>query len=473
MTTANPIDPTHGVHDDEHAHAHPAHLAHHFDTPEQQFSTGKMGMWVFLGTEILMFGGLFCAYAVYRHNHPDVFSYAHLYLDKFWGAFNTVVLLISSFTMAWAVRASQIGQRWLTVALCMLTILGGFGFMCVKFVEYKAKWEHHLFPGKINLFNTLNQDELKKDLPHLEHEMMKEHNAPHGQAKDSTLEEGATHEVTADASTPHGGSAGNDSAYHGTGSGGAPMGDRATRVAATSQSADTQPTGGAPESMHVARGTIPAPQPQGTVIPSTLDEKKTLAAATQASPTTAPTFYFDPHSVEAGKTDAAKIVPSFVTPPGLSPVVAHTAHKALGYDDLHDRDRTRVNTFFGIYFVMTGLHGVHVLVGMALIFWVGCRAAPPKFKYLLPPLAPLAVAVGFFAMHASIGQPLVLGLAIGSAVFGLIWLVIAFGLSLRVPAGGVGEFSPEYYTPVDLVGLYWHLVDLIWIFLFPLLYLIH
>src|SRR5205085_6988011 len=81
-------------------HAHPANLAHHFQTPEQQYASAKMGMWVFLATELLMFGGLFCAYSVYRHNHPEVFLYAHHYLDKSLGALNTVILISSSLTMA-------------------------------------------------------------------------------------------------------------------------------------------------------------------------------------------------------------------------------------------------------------------------------------------------------------------------------------------------------------------------------------
>src|SRR5258708_28042771 len=96
---------------DEHGNHHDPHLARHFDTPEQQYQSGKLGMWVFLGTELLMFGGLFCAYAVYRHNHPDVFLYAHEYLDKTLGAINTLVLITSSLTMAWGVRCAQLNQR--------------------------------------------------------------------------------------------------------------------------------------------------------------------------------------------------------------------------------------------------------------------------------------------------------------------------------------------------------------------------
>ena len=72
---------------------HDQHLQHHFDTPEQQFDSGKLGMWLFLATEILLFGGLFVAYAVYRANHPEIFSWAHHLLDTKLGAINTVVLI--------------------------------------------------------------------------------------------------------------------------------------------------------------------------------------------------------------------------------------------------------------------------------------------------------------------------------------------------------------------------------------------
>ena len=75
-------------------------LAHHFDSIDQQFDAGKLGMWIFLVTEVLFFGGLFVAYAVYRSNHPEVFAYAHQYLDKTLGALNTVVLVFSSLTIS-------------------------------------------------------------------------------------------------------------------------------------------------------------------------------------------------------------------------------------------------------------------------------------------------------------------------------------------------------------------------------------
>src|SRR4051812_44912009 len=85
----------HDLHD--HGHGNPR-LAHHFDNMEQQYDSGKLGMWVFLATELLMFGGLFCAYSVYRANHPEVFLYAHKHLDMKMGAINTAILLASSLT---------------------------------------------------------------------------------------------------------------------------------------------------------------------------------------------------------------------------------------------------------------------------------------------------------------------------------------------------------------------------------------
>src|SRR5207245_11616448 len=114
----------------------------------------------------------------------------------------------------------------------------------------------------------------------------------------------------------------------------------------------------------------------------------------------------------AGTPDEARIKPTQITPAGLAPPPPKKQRDQIEYQQLPQFEKDRVATFFNIYFLMTGLHGIHVLVGMALITWILIRATK-------------------------------------------------------------NEFGPSYYTPVDLVGLYWHLVDLIWIFLFPLLYLIH
>ena len=91
--------------------------------------------------------GLFCAYAVYRNFHPEMFDYAHVYLNTNLGAINTVILITSSFTMAMAVRTAQLGQRGATTLLLALTILGGFGFLGIKKVEYEEKWKHGLLWG--------------------------------------------------------------------------------------------------------------------------------------------------------------------------------------------------------------------------------------------------------------------------------------------------------------------------------------
>ncbi len=294
------------THAEETHGGHSPHLAHHFDTPEQQLESSKLGMWIFLATEVLFFGGLFCGYAVYRAKHPEIFLYAHQFLSIKLGGINTVILLCSSFTMAWAVRASQLGQKRALVWLLSLTMLGGFGFMGIKYVEYEEKWRHGLLWGKKYV--------------------AQQHDTGHGE------------EVT---------------------TGPAPV-------------VGAQPSGSSPAE--------PAPAETGT-------------AATETTETAA---------VSGPVIERSLIRPSPEGPAGTVTGNEETLHVVP----------ENVHQFFGIYFVMTGLHGIHVLVGIAVIGWLVVRSAR-------------------------------------------------------------GDFSPAYYTPVDLVGLYWHLVDLIWIFLFPLLYLIH
>lgn len=206
----------------------PGLVAHHFVSEEQQRSAAKLGMWIFLATEILFFGGLFMAYAAFRFLYPDTFLQAHERLDVPLGATNTAVLITSSLTMALAVRAAQLGQKRQLQSNLAATFALACVFLVIKYVEYTHKFHEGLLPGK----------------------------------------------------------------------------------------------------------------------------------------------YYTAEGIE-----------------GLPHV------------------------FFGIYFVMTGLHGIHVLAGMGVIAWVFVRASQ-------------------------------------------------------------GRFSKSNYTPVENVGLYWHLVDLIWIFLFPLLYLV-
>lgn len=285
---------------DDASHGHPPHLQHHFDTPEQQFESGKLGMWVFLVTEILLFSGLFCAYSVYRANHPEIFIYAHKYLDVPLGATNTCVLLFSSLTMAWAVRCAQLSKQRGLVVLLTITLLCGFGFLGIKYVEYEHKWKHGLLWG-----TRFEPDVHGAEETHAEA-------VQHSEAELETI---------------------------------------------------------------VAEG----------------EESGSEAAA-----------------ADAGRSD---IPDAPEGPAGLAVTDTQAADAHGGPPDSADSPRN-VHIFFGIYFVMTGLHGIHVIAGMAIIAWLLLRARR-------------------------------------------------------------GHFSSEYFTPVDLGGLYWHLVDLIWIYLFPLLYLIH
>ena len=131
--------PDHGAH-------HPA-LRHHFDTMGQQKEAAVLGMWVFLLTEILFFGGLFMAYLLYRTWYFEAFARASSTLSIFWGGLNTAVLIGSSLTMAMAVRGAQTNKRTATINWLILTMVLGTVFLGVKVIEYADKFEHHHVPG--------------------------------------------------------------------------------------------------------------------------------------------------------------------------------------------------------------------------------------------------------------------------------------------------------------------------------------
>lgn len=350
---------SHGPEDHGHHH-HSPHLAHHFDSLAQQFSAGKLGMWLFLATEILLFGGLFCAYAVYRANHPEIFIYAHVHLDKMMGGINTCVLIFSSLTMAMAVRCAQVNNRtWLIINL-VVTILCGFGFMGIKYFEYKAKWEHGLLMGKY--YNP--QEHGHEDGTHHEEAV------PHGDGHSGLL-----------------GLIGFESAF-------AQDPTAATAAVEASTPPAAVPFEITPEIAAAAVAAASAPAAPPAPIES--------APAAQVSAPSGPTVI---KVTDAGTVvERSAILPAHEAPVGLA--------KPIDLHAVHGDEPENVQTFFSIYFAMTGLHGIHVVIGMICIGWILVRV-------------------------------------------------------LR------GEFSEEYFTPVDLVGLYWHIVDLIWIYLFPLLYLIH
>ena len=134
--------------DTTHAPAAPhGPLAHHFDDMAQQNDAATFGMWVFLVTEVLFFGGLFCAYSIYRAWYPDAFAAASHSLDITLGAVNTAALITSSLTMALAVHASQTGNRKLLMIFLVATMLLGLVFLGIKAVEYAEKFTEHHVPG--------------------------------------------------------------------------------------------------------------------------------------------------------------------------------------------------------------------------------------------------------------------------------------------------------------------------------------
>jgi cytochrome c oxidase subunit 3 len=247
------------------------HLAPHFDTLKQQYDSAKLGMWIFLVTEILFFSGLFCAYAVFRANRPEVFVDGHHFLDTPLGALNTVILIFSSLTMALAVRSAQRGKGPALIGLLAVTAACGLAFLGVKAFEYKSKWDHRLVPGQERIEYWLDRD-------------------------------------------------------------------------------------------------------------------------TSSRPSVIPRKEFDPQRQYVREH------------------LAHAGSLKLSEKEL-DKRIDNLRSFVGIYFALTGLHALHVIAGIGVILW------------------------------------LLLG-------------------AVR------GRFGSQYFTPVDLGGLYWHLVDLIWIYLFPLLYLI-
>ena len=215
-------------------------LLHHFATEEQQRDSASFGMWIFLATEVMFFGGLFCAYLIYRRWYFGDFAAASKSIDAFLGGINTAVLICSSLTVVLAIWAAQTARRGLLILMLILTMLFGLTFLGIKGIEYKQKFDEHHVPG--------------------------------------------------------------------------------------------------------------------------------------------PSFSFDHEAI-----------------PGSNPVrYANPQHAQI---------------FFSLYFIMTGLHALHMVIGLGIFTW-------------------------------------------------LLWMAWK------------GRFTPRYHTPLEIGGLYWHFVDIVWIYLFPLLYLI-
>ena len=230
------------------------HHAHHFKNLNHQYDSAKQGVWLFMVTEILMFGGLFVAYLIYKSIYAPIFHVGSSYLDVKMGSINTVVLITSSFTMALGIYYNQKNKPKQAVIALLLTIVCALTFMVIKYFEYSHKIHLGLVPGK----------------------------------------------------------------------------------------------------------------------------------------------YFNNPEFQQKVADFVNAMPIEKITPALSDV---------------EHLKKIAPLYFGFYFVMTGLHGFHVIIGACLILWVTIKTAK-------------------------------------------------------------NQFGDEYFTPVEGVGLFWHIVDLIWIYLFPLLYLV-
>jgi cytochrome c oxidase subunit 3 len=141
-----------GLHHEEHHHPE---LQHHFAEPQQQEDSASLGMWIFLGTEVMFFGGLFCAYLIYRLAYFGDFAAASQTLSWKLGATNTAVLICSSLTVVFAVYAAQQGKRTMLIGSLVLTIILGFAFLGIKATEYAEKFEKHHVPGPSFQFDNV------------------------------------------------------------------------------------------------------------------------------------------------------------------------------------------------------------------------------------------------------------------------------------------------------------------------------
>lgn len=146
----------------EHIEAHNPALRHHFADEQQQKNAASLGMWLFIVTEIMFFGGMFCAYLVYRLAHFNAFAAASQQLNIWLGAVNTAVLLVSSVTVVLAVKAAEARNRKQLVSYLVVTVLLGMTFLVVKGFEYAEKFEKHHVPGPTFQFNEPFDDNGKQ-----------------------------------------------------------------------------------------------------------------------------------------------------------------------------------------------------------------------------------------------------------------------------------------------------------------------
>lgn len=312
------------AHDDH--HYHPPGLQHQFEDMGQQQESASIGMWLFLVQEIMFFGGLFTVYLVFRSKFPMAFAAGSNHLNVWWGAGNTVVLIVSSLTMALAVHYAQLGKRMMQVVLIAVTMVLGATFLGVKAIEYADKYREGIVP--VTGLNLRTARHTGTDVPD---------NIPN----DPDSEEKQSLNSPASADNQKG------------------------------TSGEAYNSGGHVEHEYV--------NPSANF----LWTDTSLAQLAEK---------------EGFLTSAEK--------------VGYYNRKADGSLELDaNKFRDKVRIFFWIYFAMTGLHALHMIIGLGLMAWLLYKA----------------------------------------------WR---------------GTYTADYYAPVEMSGLYWHFVDIVWIFLFPLLYLL-
>lgn len=377
------------AHGDAHGHGDHGHspfLAHHFDDPEQQYDSGKLGMWLFLVTEILFFSGMFCAYALYRSLHPEVWTYASQFLNETLGAFNTGVLLFSSLTMAWGVRCAQLRQHTGLIVSLAATLGCAAMFLGVKAIEYTHKWDLGLLPA----------GEYIAQVPTAAHH------------------EGVSEWLYWISAVPALCVVGFGLWYG--------------YALVTKRKQTTEVAGpllvtalcyfvgvfigiafqNAEEAAHAAA--------HGSEAHSTDHGHEGHGESTEGAGHT-DEHEGDDHSAgehadENHEHAADSNVAAAATTVSSNMKLVSTARVVPGAPlDADVNQPGGAGLFFSIYYCMTGVHAIHILGGMVVITWLLVRASKD-------------------------------------------------------------HFNEEYFGPVDYVGLYWHIVDLIWIYLFPLLYLI-
>ncbi len=400
MTAGHEHHGGHDGHDDHDDHGtHPPGIQHHYDDAQHQFDAGKLGIWFFLAQEVLFFSALFVAYVLYRHHRPEIFAYAHHYLDVKWGAINTAVLIISSLSAAWAVRCAQLAQRRGLIACLAITIVCAFGFLGIKYIEYAHKvHENILFGAKFDPCISSGGQHLLTNGNHCPGTKRSACRAPNIDlradqpgwqvaCKVNELKVSGSGEAKVEQSRRELPVCEMESHHHGPAHAVNPPCWEIAQNPWVCKVGDFAGTPGVAALVHYGDQ---AERGNDVEIELTCEDAK---------PAPAPDFTAElPETTAVGKA-------TFTPKDKLSP-------HDVGVQRSMGPPPSNTNMFFSIYFCMTGLHGIHVLAGIIVCIWLLIRAVK-------------------------------------------------------------GHFTPQYFGPVDYFALYWHLVDLIWIFLFPLLYLIH